>query len=199
MKDWELTEESLNRFLSWLSEDRDTAGKKYEEIRRRLTIILEARRCIHAEEVADEAINRFIRRLPELIETFEGEPLPYILVIARNIQHESDRKQTVSLPENIETLLTTTENTDEPNDCIHECLDECLGKLDSDSRNLLLDYYQNDKQEKIHFRKTLAKQLGIAANALRLRMHRLRRIVHECMDDCLRTGSAGNEREQKPL
>jgi len=199
MKDWELTEESFNLFLSWLSEDRDTAGKKYEDIRRRLIIVLEARRCLHPGEVADEAINRFIRRLPELIETFEGEPLPYILVIARNIQHESDRKQTTSLPDNIDTLLTTTGETDEPTDCIHECLDECLGKLDLDSRNLLLDYYQNDKQEKIHFRKTLAKQLGIAANALRLRMHRLRRIVHECMDNCLQIDSVGNETEPKPL
>ena len=190
MKDWELTEESLNRFLSWLSEDRDTAGKKYEDIRRRLIIILEARRCMHPEEVADEAINRFIRRLPELIETFEGEPLPYILVIARNIQHEGERKQTVSLPKNIETLLATREETDEPTDCIQECLDECLSKLDADSRNLLLDYYQNDKQEKIQFRKTLAKQLGIAANALRLRMYRLRHIVQECMENCLRADSA---------
>lgn len=190
MRDWELTEESFDRFLLWLSKDRDTAGKKYEDIRRRLIIILEARRCIHAEEVADEAINRFIRRLPELMETFEGEPLPYMLVIARNIQHEAEKKQTISLPENIENLLGTTEQTDDPDDCIHQCLDECLDKLDSDSRNLLLDYYQNDKQEKIQFRKALAKQLGIAANALRLRMHRLRNIVHECMENCLRTDSA---------
>lgn len=190
MKDWELTEDSWNLFLSWLSEDRDTAGKKYEHIRHRVIVILEARRCMHAEEVADEAVNRFIRRLPELKETFQGEPLPYILVIARNIQHENEKKQTASLPENIEKLLpTSTDETDEVNDALHDCLDECLSRLDSDSRNLLLDYYQNDKQEKIQFRKTLARQLGIAANALRLRVHRLRTNVHNCLNDCLRTDS----------
>lgn len=37
MTDWELTEESFNLFLSWLSKDRDVAGKKHEDIRRRLS------------------------------------------------------------------------------------------------------------------------------------------------------------------
>ena len=53
------------------------------------------------------------------------------------------------------------------------------------SRDLLMDYYQNDKQDKIDFRKTLARQLGIAANALRLRVHRLRTNVHTCLSNCL--------------
>jgi hypothetical protein len=72
MKDWELTEESFDLFLSWLSEDREVAGRKYEDIRRRLITILECRRCTQPEEIADEALNRFIRRLPELIHTYSG-------------------------------------------------------------------------------------------------------------------------------
>ena len=199
MKDWELTQESLNFFLSWLSEDRDTAGKKYEDLRRRLIVILEARRCAHAEEVADEAVDRFIRRLPELIETFEGGPLPYLLVIARNIQHEQEKKPTLPLPEDIEKLLVAAEHNDDLDDPVHDCLDGCLAKLDPKGRRLLLDYYQNDKQQKIQFRKTLAKQMGIAANALRLRIHRLRNTVHACLNDCLGIDTVRNEIEPKQL
>ena len=186
MKDWELTEESFNLFLSWLSEDRDAAGRKYEDIRRRLIVILECRNCPSADYVADEAINRFIRRLPELIKTYKGDPFPYILVIARNVQHEQDKKPTVPLLENIE-LPVEIIDADELDEALHDCLDKCLGKLESNSRGLLMDYYQNDKHEKIDFRKRLARQLKTSANALRLRVHRLRNNVHSCLDNCLET------------
>lgn len=185
MKDWELTEESFNLFLSWLSADRDAAGRKYEDIRRRLIAILECRGSAQPEEVADEALNRFIRRLPELIETYSGDPFPYILVIARNVQHEREKKQALPLPENLDEVPAEPVETDELDERVHKCLDQCLGKLEPKSRSLLMDYYQNDKQDKIDFRKTLAKQLGIAANALRLRVHRLRNNVHTCLDNCL--------------
>lgn len=185
MKDWELTEESFNLFLHWLSEDRDTAGQKYEVLRHRLIAILEARRCVQAAEVSDEAINRFIKRLPELIETFKGDPLPYILVIARNVQYEIDKKPSVPLPDNLDDLADNHEDPDEEDELIYNCLDSCLGKLDAKSRKLLLDYYRDDNFGKIDFRKRIARRLGIAANALRLRTHRLRNIVHACMNDCL--------------
>jgi len=185
MKDWQLTEESFNLFLSWLSLDRDTAGRKYEDIRHRVIFVLECRGCTDAEDAADEAINRFIRRLPELMETYKGDPYLYILVVARNIQHEREKKQPVPLPENVTELHANP--VDEFEQLVQDCLDKCLGQLDTKNRDLLLDYYLNDKQEKIDFRKRLAKQLGIALNALRLRVHRLRNTVHACMDNCLGT------------
>lgn len=185
MKDWELTEESFNLFLSWLSTDREAAGRKYEDIRRRLIVILECRACFQPEDVADEAITRFIRRLPELINTYSGDPFPYILVIARNVQHEKDKKQPLPLPENLVELPAEPAEVDDVVDRIHECLEQCLSKLEPKNRNLLMDYYQNDKQDKIDFRKTLAKQLGIAANALRLRVHRLRTNLQTCLNNCL--------------
>ena len=185
MKDWELTEESFNRFLSWLSADRDAAGRKYEDIRRRLIVILECRACGQPEDVADEAINRFIRRLPELINTYSGDPFPYILVIARNVQHEKDKKQALPLPENLDEVPAEPIETDEVDERVHNCLDQCLSKFEPKSRNLLMDYYQNEKQSKIDFRKTLARQLGIAANALRLRVHRLRTNLETCLNNCL--------------
>ncbi len=186
MNEWELTEESFNLFLSWLSVDRDAAGRKYEDIRRRLILILECRGSTQADSIADEAINRFIRRLPELIETYKGDPFPYILVIARNVQHERDKKPTLPLPDNVDELADDPPpEPDELKELIHDCLDKCLSTLETKNRDLLLDYYLNDKQEKIDFRKKLASQLGIAVSALRLRVHRLRCNVHGCMENCL--------------
>jgi len=184
MKEWELTEESFNLFLSWLSVDRDVAAKKYEHIRHRLVFVLECRGCTEADAIADEAINRFIRRLPELIETYKGDSYPYILVIARNVQREWEKKQPVPLPENLDIRATPVER-DEDEEIVHDCLDKCLSQLESRSRELILDYYLNDRQEKINFRKTLAKELGIAANALRIRVHRIRATVQACMNICL--------------
>jgi DNA-directed RNA polymerase specialized sigma24 family protein len=186
MTEWELTEESLNLFLSWLSVDRDAAGRKYEDIRRRLTLILEYRGCAHADEIADEAINRFIRRLPELIETYKGDPFPYILVIARNVQREWEKKQALPLPDNLDEVPADPPvDPDEIEQLVHDCLDRCLSQLESKNRDLVLDYYLNEKQEKIEFRKKLAKQSGIALNALRIKVHRIRTTVHTCMNTCL--------------
>lgn len=188
MKNWELTEESFNLFLSWLAPDRDTAGKKYEDIRRRLIIMLDSRGCTGSEEVADETINRFIRRLPEMIDTYTGDPVPYLCVIARHVHLEyldHLKKQGQPLPENLAESLPAERGSDDLENRLHECLEKCLDGLDSKSRELVLDYYQEERQAKIAFRKKLAKRMGIAANALRIRMHRLRTALESCINDCL--------------
>ena len=186
MTDWQLTEESFNLFLSWLSKDRDTAGQKYEDIRRRLIIMLNARGCKHPDEVADEAINRFIRRLPELIESYKGDPVPYLCVIARNVHRELMRNEAVPLDMNEYDRIAPASQTEEDlEELVDRCLERCLSKLESKSRQLVLTYYQHDKKGKIDFRKRLAKAMGIAANALRIRVHRIRTTLEACLDDCL--------------
>lgn len=187
MKNWELTEESFNLFLSWLAPDRDTAGKKYEDLRRRLIIMLDGRGCTDSEGVADETFNRFIRRLPEMIDSYTGDPIPYLCVIARHVHLELRKKQTAPLPENLSEVLPAANGSDELENRLHECLEKCLEKLELKSRELVLDYYQEERQAKIAFRKRLARQMGIAANALRIRMHRIRTALESCINDCLGT------------
>src|SRR5215510_15626224 len=179
MKDWELTEESFNFFLSWLSTDRDAAGKKYEDIRRRLIVMLHARGCARAEDAADEAINRFIRQLPEIGEHYEGDPVPYLCVIARRVHLELIRKEPDALPDDFDKFVPEDEETNEQ-ELVHGCLERCLDEIDANSRELLLDYYKEDKQAKINFRKKLAATMGMAAGALRLKLHRLRGRLECC-------------------
>jgi DNA-directed RNA polymerase specialized sigma24 family protein len=183
--DKELNQEPFNLFLSWLSPDPDAAGKKYEDMRRRLIIMLECRACVRAEEIADEAFDRFVRRLPELRQQYHGDPLPYLCVIARNVHLEDLRKQHLPLPDDLNKVPAEEKETDELGELMHECLDRCMNEFDSKSRKLLLEYYGQEQQAKINFRKTLAKSMGIAANALRLRIHRLRGALETCMNECL--------------
>jgi DNA-directed RNA polymerase specialized sigma24 family protein len=187
MGDWELTEESFNFFLSWLDPDRDSAGKKFEDIRRRLLAVFGARGYPRSDELADETLKRFIRRLPAMLDSFTGDPLPYLLVIAHRLHLEDADKQFLPLPENLPDGLATDDDASMQAEVFDACLEECLGRLGPKDRALVLDYYRKDKQAKIDFRKELARCLGLSTNALRIRIHHLRTTLRECLDECLQT------------
>lgn len=67
--EWALSPEAFDAFLAWLDADRDSAGEKYEKIRRALIKDFVLRECIDPEALADEAIDRVIRDLPEIVGT----------------------------------------------------------------------------------------------------------------------------------
>jgi len=186
MADWELTEESFNLFLSWLDPDRDSAGKKFLDIRRRLLAVSEARGYLRPDELVDETFKRFIRRLPEMLDSFIGDPLPYLIVTAHHVHLEYNRKQFLPLPENVPAGLVADDDATMQEEQCDACLEECLGKLDPQDRALALDYYRKEKQAKINFRKELARRLGLSANALRIKMHHLRITLRKCLDECLK-------------
>lgn len=185
MGNWELTEESFNLFLSWLDPDRDSAGRKFEDIRRRLVVVFDGRGCVRSDELVDETFKRFIRRLPAMLNTFTGDPIPYLLVTAHHLHLEYIEKQPLPLPENISDMLATDDDEKMEAEFFDACLEECLGKLDPKDRSLSLDYYRWDKQAKIDFRKELARRLGLTANALRIKIHHLRNMLRPCIEECL--------------
>jgi len=67
----------------------------------------------------------------------------------------------------------------------YECLEHCLEHLPSTNRQLVLEYYRQERKAKIDHRKLLAAELGIAVNALRIRAHRIRRSLEQCVHSCL--------------
>jgi RNA polymerase sigma factor (sigma-70 family) len=187
-KDWELTEEALNKFLFWLDPDREQAGKKYEDIRRHLIIILTCRGCTEAEELADETINRVIRRAQQMADTYQGEPAAYFITVAHNLYLEYVAKRRtwadlpLELPQPPEPELEEERN--------YECLEQCIEGLTPANRNIVLNYYQEIKQAKIDHRKKLAEDLGITPNALRIQAYRIRVNLERCIDECLTSALA---------
>lgn len=88
-----LSQEAFDTFLAWLDADRDRAGEKYEEIRRKLIRDFVHRDCLDAEELADETINRVIRELPEIANTYAGDPASYVYAVAQSLPLRYWRKE----------------------------------------------------------------------------------------------------------
>ncbi|MET0623267.1 MAG: hypothetical protein ABW250_09830 [Pyrinomonadaceae bacterium] len=178
-------EDPFDLFLSLLSFDRDTAEKKFKDIRRRLVVMLDCRGCTCSEDLADEAILRFVRRLPNMDPPFTGDPLPYLYTVANNLHIDYAQKQFLPLPDDFSEVPQPDEDDVKNKERLHECLDACLDRMDPKSRELVFDYYRLEKQTKIDLRKSLALGLGISVNALRIKLFNIRSALEECIEVCL--------------
>ncbi len=176
-KEWVLTQESFYALLVWLDPDRALAGQKYESIRMRLIKIFACRGCYEPEDLADETINRVTNKLNDL-EGFVGERAPYFYGVANKVHMGYLRRRPP--PPQPPPMYDSEEIEKE-----YKCLDRCLQSLTADNRNLVLQYYQDEKKAKIEHRKRLADQFGIALNALRIRAHRIRATLQVCVQKCV--------------
>jgi RNA polymerase sigma factor (sigma-70 family) len=187
IKEKVVTQESFNLLLDWLDKNRDAAGRKYEKIRQGLIRIYAGRGCFEAEELADEVINRVTRKLPEIIQTYIGEPVRYFYGVAENTYLEWLRKQkkhqTVELPE-----LPSYDPSDPDDEYL--CLEKCLKSLPKEHRELIVEYYQEEKSAKILHRQRLAAHLKLSLNGLQVRTSRIRAKLEGCVVNCV---SANNQ------
>ncbi len=69
-----ITKEPFDALLEWLDPDREKAGQRYEVIRAGLIRIFVSKGLSDAEHYADEAIDRVIKRLPEIQANYVGDP-----------------------------------------------------------------------------------------------------------------------------
>lgn len=177
-KDRVLTQSDFDSLLSWLDEDRDQAGLKYKAIQTRLIRFFMGRGRSDAEDLADNTIERVTFKAKEVSKDYVGDPILYFYAVAQKVFLESTRiRPPVVMPPPI----------DKPADIeqTYECLDRCMLKLTAGNRELVLEYYQNDKRAKIEHRKALADKLGVAQNALRIRAHRIRLTLQQCVQVCI--------------
>ena len=177
-KKWVLSQELFDALLDWLDPNRETAGEKYELIRRRLIKIFACRGCHDPEDLADETINRVTHKLPEIRGRYVGERTRYFYGVANKIHLEYTRRKPVQ-PAIVPPA--PTENVEKE----FECLDQCLEKLTTENRQLVMQYYREERQAKIDHRRRMARQMGIALNALRIRAYRIRASLLECVTNCI--------------
>lgn len=181
-KDWILTQELFDELLSWLNADREQSGQDYEGIRRRLIKLFACRNCREPEDLADETINRVANKVKEIKEHFVGPRAPYFYAVANKVHQEYLRTLThPPLP---------PPNLLEDVELEYACLEQCMERQTSANRRLVLEYYRGEKKTKIDNRKRLAEQYGIALNALRIRAHRIRASLQECVENCLNQAPA---------
>jgi len=179
-------EDNFDALLAWLDPDRERAGAKYEDIRHSLISIFSWQGSCNAEDLADETITRVTNKVFELAPTYTGDPALYFYGVAKKMQLEvMRREQSVAETPSLDNIKDTRE-PQEPNNFEQEfeCLEHCLRRLPPTDRELILLYYQQE-QPKIGSRKELARKLGVAANNLRVKVHRIRLGLHACIEDCI--------------
>lgn len=178
-----LTQERFDSLLKWLSTDRDRAGEIYEEIRTTLIKGFCAHGCTVPDELADETINRVALKLPEFVGDYVGAPVRYFRRVAHyvHLEYLKRQKHMVDLPNDMQVGDTTDDFEQE-----YGCLEQCMDQLRPGNRDLVIQYYQGEKGIKIELRKQMATHLKTELPQLRLKAHRIRMTLKDCITDCLK-------------
>jgi DNA-directed RNA polymerase specialized sigma24 family protein len=182
-RDWALTEESLNKLLEALDPHRQRAAEQYEHVRRSLIRYFHWRGMSFPERDADETIDRVACKLGEVR---VDDVYKYILGVARNVAHESLRARSMEQTQLAESVSFSSET---PADAAFarrvECCEACLAALPPQQRDLVLAYYEGEKQVKIENRRQLAEKTGIPIERLRIQVHRIREKLELCIKQCV--------------
>jgi len=170
--------------LTHLDSNRESAGEKYEQLRRKLIRFFGWWGCQNPEDLADESFDRLSRRL------FQGEAVKelngYLMGIARLLYKEHVKEQ-VRHRDTTQQLQQRSQEevafTDE--ESRYQCYEQCLSSLPSHSRELVLNYYQA-LESKAAEREALAKKMQIPLNLLRVRAFRIRQKLGDCLAGCMK-------------
>jgi len=190
-----MTPEEFEALLAQLDADRERAGERYETIRRKLVRLFEWRGCAMPEDLADVTMNRVARRLAEGIELRSSDPYGYFCGVAHLVFKESMRRAAREqrvLAEGGAWAPAAFDDA-EPGDRRLDGLRRCLAQLAPDQRDLVLRYHQGANgqgETNIRNRQALAQEVGLPMNALRIRVHRIRRKLESCVHESLRRESS---------
>jgi DNA-directed RNA polymerase specialized sigma24 family protein len=184
---WTLTQDAFDKLLIAFGGDRESGSEKYLEIRGNLTRFFEWRGCPFPEDHADETMNRVAKKVDAGEEILN--PAGYAMGVARLLLLEivKGRQREQSALTEIGRESEAYESEDDGEGRL-TCLRNCLQTLSSEIRDLILEYYQGEKSEKIQNRKKLMERLGVPVNTLRMRALRLRERLQGCVEEC--TGRA---------
>ena len=183
-----LTAESFARLLECLDADAERAGEKYEELRHRLIKFFEWRSTPFPEDHADDCFNRVARKLAEQIEIHNLNAYCYEVarLVCLEAQKGSDSRRETWDPDQHSPDAASTADEANERELLLGCLDDCLDRLPAESRAVIIEYYQDQKRDKIERRKALAAALGLRREALANRAQRLRDKLERCVTRCVR-------------
>jgi DNA-directed RNA polymerase specialized sigma24 family protein len=175
-----ITKDPFDALLEWLDPDREKAGQRYEIIRTGLIRIFVSKGLSDAEHYTDEAIDRVVKRLPEIQAKYVGDPARYFHGVARNLILEAGRRREVAtdvLPLRITQEVVRSDTS--------ECLSKCLKLLPADKQEFILDYHLYHGHAKVENHRQMADELSISEGALRTRAHHLRVSLEKCVLECI--------------
>ena len=182
-----LTPENFEALLLLFSEDRDEAGKKYEQIRLGLVRFFDFNGCIDPDNLADETINRVAAKTdaydPERTKRFAA----YFYGFAAKVllEYRREIKREIPLAENRE--YAPGEMSVVPEEMHDRCLERCLEKLPPVEREMISDYYAFEGEKKQEIRLGLCRRLGLSPGTLHTKIFRIKTTLRACIENCLKT------------
>ena len=182
-----MTKEEFEAFLAGLDPDRDRAGEKYEQIRRKLFTFFRGR-GLPPEDAADDVFNRCAKRLREVaIEDI----MSFLWGVARKVASERHRKtREVPLNEADGPPVNPIDyGQEQMAEIRYRCFRRCLGLLELKQRELVLAWYCYDNGEKIEHRKRLAAALQTTVEILKVRAFRVRQKLRQLVEECMMKAS----------
>lgn len=146
-------------------------GRLYPLLRRKLLIYFRYRGWPDPWNLADETVARVVGAMRR---TEIKDINRFALSVAHNVHVDEvervRREAAIALPEPVPPAAPDPEA---------HCLEQCLRRLSSEQRELIEAFFLDRR------RKELAGVLGLSANALRLRVFKLKRTLRACKGQCL--------------
>ena len=163
-------------------------GTGYQSIRIKLIRYFDWQRCVAAEELTDETIDRVAKRIAQgqQIENLGGFFYGVARLVLKEFQRKEQKQQRASA--NLPTSTEEVSNDDE-DDAVQlrrECNKKCLEDLAEAERDLIVPYCQPDGRSNKERRQDIATKLGIKRENLRLKVYRIRHKLDKCVADCLK-------------
>lgn len=173
--------EAFDKFLLWLSPDRELALKKHDELMRRLSKYFVRKSCVEAEELAGETRDRVVK-----IMNAGGEypnPDSLFFSVAAKVWKEYTRKPKPE-PLPADDLLPMPEQETDRKERQAYCLERCLASLPETERDLITRYYQTRGPSNVEARKLWMAEWGVEST-LRVKTFRIRTKLRACIDPCM--------------
>jgi DNA-directed RNA polymerase specialized sigma24 family protein len=185
---------ALDKLLTYLHQDREQAGKLYQDIYIKITRYFQSQGCPDYQECAHLTMERVgLKLLKE--SNINNIGYAYFRSVAYYVllEYWRSKEQFVESIENLPAVFHPTVHPDrleqewaeyfEQELCL-ECLEKCLKSLSAESYELFIEYHKDRKELQVDHRMMLAKQLGIDIAALRNRITRIRARLEKCINDC---------------
>lgn len=182
----QIAADEFEQLLSWLDQDREKAGEKYEQIRQNLIDYFRRRGALDPLTLADEVIIRVTKRVGEVAKEFVGQPSYYFLAVARRVMAEHWRRpHEQDLPDNL-TVFSEPEVA-ERRELFFKCLERCWARLSPDDQSFLYRYCVETPPVKLSTaREQLAQERGANLNVVRVMAHRLKRRLRLCIESLMK-------------
>jgi DNA-directed RNA polymerase specialized sigma24 family protein len=172
----DLTTEAFELLLSRLAPGPEAAGHEYERLRLNLANYFRLKGLQEPFAVADLTLDRVARLLTSKAVDNLG---PFSFGVARLVcleQYRAEQRQRGAVEEFAGNL------TEENEEDTYELMQECLRAIGAEDQELLRSYFQELPPKDRHaYRENLARQAGINVGRLRLRIHRLRQKLENCL------------------